>query len=78
MSVEKRRYEIKWIDQNVIEVTDLVSDDFWFMNGCIKILHRYEELPPELANVYFEGYMAGVDWADSQLRHSIHNFVQRE
>jgi hypothetical protein len=76
-----RRFKIKWIDQNVIEVEDCEGHDSFYMNGDIGVLNRFEELRQTdqvLADLFFEGFLMGVDWADGQLKHCEHNFIMRD
>lgn len=77
-STPSRRYTVKWVEQNLVEVIDEQTDDLWYMNGHAPMIRRYESLPPLQANIYFEGYMEGVNWCDSQLKHVEHNFLWKE
>lgn len=81
MDEQQRRYAFKWTDQNTVLVTvdeDTEMEDFFHLSSPVAGMKRYKELPPKLANAFFEGFMAGVDWCDGQLKHCEHNFVMRE
>jgi hypothetical protein len=78
MCAESVRWKYKWVDQNAIEIIDTNTGDCFYINGCVEILKRYDGLPVGEANRFMEGYLAGIDWCDSQLKHCLHNFIRRD
>jgi len=73
-----KRWKVKWISQNTVEVDDTREDDLFYMNGDVEVLKRFEELPDEQAELFFEGFLAGVEYCDGQLKHCFHNFINQE
>lgn len=72
------RFKITWVSQNEVSVEDSEKDDLFYMDGCLKVIERFEALPEAEADLFLAGFLEGVDFCDSQLKHCIHNFIRRE
>lgn len=75
------RFKMRWVDQNMVEVDDLQTEDLFCIGSCVAALERFDKLKerdPNLANMFFEGFLDGINFCDNQLKYVTHNFVRRE